>query len=331
MSAPSPSIASPSSALTTRRGWAEHCRTHLELGRVSNLPTVWSNVFMALILASSAGFSPTTHLWPTLMIGIVSMSAFYIAGMYLNDAFDAAIDAEERPSRPIPSGRVTQRQVFIFSALWFFLGWGLLIAFMAFNNVEVHATWPVILSTTLLTAAIIGYDAYHKNNPLSPLIMACCRVLVVVTLYTVAIALVELPGPAHGWATHSMLLAVCGLVLLYLTGLTFIAKFEGSSSMRHAWPIIILLTPVTYGLVSMFTDPLALLPSALLALTIAYAVWRVRSNTSGHIPKAIGALIAGISLIDALVMAALGSLVGMCFGITAFGLTLGLQRKIAGT
>ena len=32
----------------------------------------------------------------------------YAAGMVLNDAFDAELDARERPERPIPSGRISR-------------------------------------------------------------------------------------------------------------------------------------------------------------------------------------------------------------------------------
>ena len=35
--------------------------------------------------------------------------AIYAAGIALNDVFDYAIDLEERPGRPLPSGRVSRR------------------------------------------------------------------------------------------------------------------------------------------------------------------------------------------------------------------------------
>ena len=43
---------------------------------------------------------------------LVALSLFYVGGMYLNDAFDAGIDAVERPERPIPSGQVSAETVF---------------------------------------------------------------------------------------------------------------------------------------------------------------------------------------------------------------------------
>ena len=41
-----------------------------------------------------------------------AFSLLYTGGMYLNDAFDRAVDARERPERPIPSGRVRAGSVF---------------------------------------------------------------------------------------------------------------------------------------------------------------------------------------------------------------------------
>ena len=68
----------------------------LNLGRISNLPTVWSNVLAGMVMAGGAldhRFIPAG----------LSLSLFYVGGMYLNDAFDRGIDAIERPERPIPA------------------------------------------------------------------------------------------------------------------------------------------------------------------------------------------------------------------------------------
>ena len=82
----------------------------LRLGRVSNLPTVWSNSLAGLVLAGGTAATIGIELGLGLMI---IMSLFYIGGMYLNDAFDQHIDAIERPERPIPSGHVRASTVYI--------------------------------------------------------------------------------------------------------------------------------------------------------------------------------------------------------------------------
>ena len=65
----------------------------LRLGRVSNLPTVWTNVLAGTVLAGSI---PTPFPMGLLLLAI---SLFYVAGMYLNDAFDRQFDASEENER----------------------------------------------------------------------------------------------------------------------------------------------------------------------------------------------------------------------------------------
>jgi 4-hydroxybenzoate polyprenyltransferase len=71
----------------------------LRLGRVSNVPTVWTNALAGVVLADGA-----LGLGGAVRLGI-ALSLFYVGGMYLNDAFDHAIDARERPTRPGPCRR----------------------------------------------------------------------------------------------------------------------------------------------------------------------------------------------------------------------------------
>ena len=88
----------------------------LDLGRVANWPTVWSNCLAAWILAG-AGFSAeetmglyelsgifsvhVQRLWiPLLLIPIAAATLLYIGGVALNDAFDANFDKEHRSERP---------------------------------------------------------------------------------------------------------------------------------------------------------------------------------------------------------------------------------------
>src|SRR5262249_53072219 len=79
-------------------------RTLLVLGRVSNLPTVWSNCLAAWLLA---GGGP----WSRLGLVALGSSFIYTGGMFLNDAFDIEFDRKHRPERPIISGEASPRFV----------------------------------------------------------------------------------------------------------------------------------------------------------------------------------------------------------------------------
>src|SRR5262245_25196238 len=81
-------------------------RTYLALGRVSNLPTVWTNALAGMALAGAL-----VSVGTAVALGLV-LTLFYVGGMFLNDAFDREIDRVERPERPIPSGRISAAAVF---------------------------------------------------------------------------------------------------------------------------------------------------------------------------------------------------------------------------
>ena len=90
----------------------------LRLGRISNLPTVWTNVLVGVMLGGGSLADSR------LALLMVALSLFYVGGMFLNDAFDRDFDAKHRPERPIPSGQVSAHEVFI-------AGFGLLALGMA--------------------------------------------------------------------------------------------------------------------------------------------------------------------------------------------------------
>ena len=79
-------------------------RSLLILGRVSNLPTVWSNCFAGWWLAGAGS-------WNGLALLCLGATCLYLGGMYLNDAFDAQFDQQHRPERPIPSGAISAAAV----------------------------------------------------------------------------------------------------------------------------------------------------------------------------------------------------------------------------
>ncbi|HVR20889.1 MAG TPA: UbiA family prenyltransferase, partial [Polyangiaceae bacterium] len=97
-------------------------RTLLDLARISNLPTVWSNVLAGAVLG-------TTEVRASSVVVVgVAASLLYSGGMFLNDAFDAGVDARERPERPIPSGRIGKATVLALGFGMLALALGVLLA-----------------------------------------------------------------------------------------------------------------------------------------------------------------------------------------------------------
>jgi len=284
--------------------------TALRLGRVSNLPTVATNVLAACVL-SGAPFS-----WAVYGGLSAAMALAYVGGMYLNDAFDRDFDARVRPERPIPSGEVTARQVLV-------LGFAMLGLSVWCVGVVVWrgaggALLPAISSMLALSGTIVFYDLYHKQNPLSPIVMGACRVFVYVTS-----ALVISPFP------HALVFWGATALLGYLVGLSYAAKQENLGEVKNLWPLALLALPLAS--VVLIRDAAGALFLALFAAWAGYALsWLLRKQ-GRNIPRAVGYFIAGISLLD-------GALVGLAGQpwlalacVLGFVLTLTLQSVVPGT
>ena len=86
---------------------ARPVRALVILGRVSNLPTVWSNCLAGWVLGGG-GFTGDEP-GRVLLLG-AGATLLYLGGMFLNDAWDAPFDRQHRPERPIPSGAIRERR-----------------------------------------------------------------------------------------------------------------------------------------------------------------------------------------------------------------------------
>lgn len=279
-------------------------RTALRLGRVSNLPTVWTNTLAAAVLVGARDFGLQFALM------LLAFSLFYTGGMFLNDAFDAAVDARERPERPIPSGEITRREVFAYGFAAMAAG----IAALGWIGLA-----PA-LGGLALAGVITFYDWNHKANPLSPVVMGLCRVLV----YVGAALCYALNPPPALWLGALVLLC-------YLIGLTYIAKQENLARVENLWPLAFLAAPIAYGAWLVTVQGMVAFFWLLFSGTILTALWFLRRRRRGDIPRAVLTLIAGISLLDALLIAGAGSASLAAVALAGFGVTLFFQRYIAGT
>jgi hypothetical protein len=284
----------------------------LRLGRVSNLPTVWTNTATGIVLAGGALGGPGTFAL------LVAFSLFYVGGMYLNDAFDAGIDAVERPERPIPSGAISARAVFT-AGFAMLAGGVLLLLWTGYGLAGGTGAWPGLCGLAL-GGAIVLYDWHHKDNPLSPALMGLCRVLI----YLAAGLAFAVPPPAILWLAALLLLC-------YLIGLTYVAKQENLGEVRNLWPLLFLAAPLIYALLHAPASPTGGAIFALFAIWVGTALWFLRRRRPGDVPRAVVSLIAGIALLDAVLIAAAGAPGIAWLAVAGFVLTLGLQRLVPGT
>ena len=198
------------------------------LGRVSNLPTVWTNALAGVVLAGGESWTLTT------LLVAIGLSLLYVSGMYLNDAFDREIDAKERPGRPIPAGLVSADTVF-------FVGFGLMLAGLAFTlwgaTLSLSMPWRGMLAALVLAAAILFYDWHHKGNALSPFFMGLCRVLAYLTAGYAAVATPSRPCLSPRW---------CAFPISSASRIS--PSWSRSIASAGLWPLLFLAAPIIYGL-----------------------------------------------------------------------------------
>jgi 4-hydroxybenzoate polyprenyltransferase len=289
-------------------------RTLLELGRTSNLPTVWSNVAAGALLTSAPLSSKP------FAVLLLAGSAFYEGGMLLNDAFDAEIDARERPERPIPAGRTSRKVVFQLGFALLGLGMVLLVG-AQLGGITVTG-YGASAAGLLTVSSVLIYDKWHKGHAWAPIVMGMCRA----GLYLMA-------ALAVSGALSRVVLGAALSLLLYIVGLTHIARFETGTIVDRAWLSAFVLSPLVLTAPFLFRTPISLAPLcwALALLWTLRALRIALRGGPGQIPRAVVSLIAGVSLVDATFIAVAGAPFWALGALAAFVLTLRLQRRIRGT
>ena len=290
----------------------------LLLGRVSNLPTIWSNCLASWLLAGGT-LLETTDLQRFSWL-IVGTTLLYLAGMFLNDAFDVRFDKEHRTERPIPSGAISAKAVWVWGIIQMVIGLGCLV-------------WisPVVaVCAFALAGSVLWYDWIHKRITWSPLIMGLCRL----SLYVLAgVVAAESPTASLGLPVILSALALWG----YIVGLSNIARHEATGGNVNSWPSWLLVLPLAIA----FTLPGLLVDgevnwNRLIIAACLYSLWVGRSllfSFKVMIPqhgRTVSGLLAGIVLFDFMLAANQEIHMGAVF-LGLFALALLFQRYIPAT
>jgi 4-hydroxybenzoate polyprenyltransferase len=272
-------------------------RAWLVLARASNLPTVWSNCIAGCWLG---GWAPCG----TVLLLCVAGSLFYAGGMFLNDFCDVGCDRQYKPDRPIIAGQVTRREVGLAAAA--FMLAGLLLALAIRPN--------VLLWSAILVLVITAYDFLHKRISWAPVLMAACRFLLYLT--------------AAAAGAFVLTLRALGFALalgLYVVGLSYLARGESQARRTSMFWQLLLFAPV---FASFYFDSALL--ALLCALPLLVWIWRAFIVAKQNVARAVGALLAGIVLVDLLAVSPV-SLVPWLGFAGLFGAALLFQRYVPAT
>lgn len=183
-------------------------RAFAQLIRLPNLPSALADICLGALAANALpqqGFA--------FVFLLLASACLYSAGMVWNDYFDREQDRRERSFRPLPSGRISERQAKQLGAVLLLLG----VLFAA-------AAGKTSLGLALcLTATILAYDGWLKHTWSGPLAMGACRFLNVL-----------LGISASGSLLGGRGVYLAFLVGLYIVGVTWFARTEAQRSRQNA-------------------------------------------------------------------------------------------------
>jgi len=288
-------------------------KTLATLGRISNLPTVWTNILAATVIAQTTIPLQADVANPDInqiTIVLLALSFMYIGGMFLNDAFDSDWDKENNNMRPIVRGEISDKSVWVIGSMLLLSG---LYLVLSQNNKQAS------IATLVLGGAIILYNALHKKFPAAAFIMGFTRFGV----YMISALLLA--------TLNTTLIIVASALLLYITGVTYLARQEQVNTIARRWPLILLSAPVLATISYSYTIPLYWL------LAIIYSAWifiQLKTKffvTAPNVKAGIGGLLAAIPLVDGLYLASVNALVPSVICIIVFLLVPHLHKTISGT
>jgi 4-hydroxybenzoate polyprenyltransferase len=180
-------------------------RAYLLLARVSNLPTVWTNVLAAYLCAGESQLASAYYVELNVFSVLISLSMFYMAGMFLNDVCDAPYDAQVRTDRPIPNGDVSRGEALAIAVMLMVIAEAVVLS-------QPYGVAALPWSLALI-AAITFYNLSHKGKWYGPIVMGLCRALV---YFVVASSATGTVGP--------FVVGAAIVMWLYVIALTWIAK-----------------------------------------------------------------------------------------------------------
>ncbi|MCL1126897.1 hypothetical protein [Shewanella surugensis] len=302
----------------------------LTLGRVSNLPTIWTNVlaaslFTQVMLGQGGNFFNALLLSRGLFV-LLGMSLMYLGGMFLNDAIDAKWDRAHQVARPITQAWISQRAVYLFS--YFLLLSGMLL--LTLVGWVYLATFDGLNAGLSLFLLILLYNLFHKTWVYSRLLMGGCRA----GMYLTA-------GLLMGGISGELIWVSMGLGL-YIVGITLLAQFEHQAALfsyRYGVLLLLVLLLLFSPLYLVFFIPLNPLFYLILSGFLLELFRQLFPLIRGFIshkslliqPSDIGALLAMIPLFDALVLASVQQFWACIVCLCVYILLPKLQRWISPT
>lgn len=261
-------------------------RAYLQLVRLPAVFTAMADIFLGFLLTHPDPRGATFQF----ILLLVTSSCLYLAGMVFNDVFDRHVDAEERPGRPIPSGRIS-----LLAAVRL----GILLIVCGLGAAEVVGI-PSLVVAILIVVSVFAYDGYLKKTPTGPLVMGSCR------FFNVLLGASFVVEFADVWLYPQVYVAAA--LGIYITGVTWFGRTEARRSSR--FQLAGAMTVINLGLVGLvllvafsegqFSASNVLLVLAVIAFTINRRLTRALSDPiPENVQAAIKMMLYSLVMLDA--------------------------------
>lgn len=292
------------------RHWPSRWQALGELLRISNLPTAWADIACGWLVSTRLRFAPVASSQELIaFVGLLlASSGLYLSGMAWNDYFDAARDAVERPSRPIPTGRISR-----VVAAW--VAAGLMLIGLLAGGLTAWAAataWPIAIAGGL-AFLIFAYDGLLKQTLAGPVVLGLCR-----------FSNVLLGAALAGEPFSALIIYLAAINGVYITGVSYLARNEVGKASRVTLLIAVGLIAIALAMCATTSLPVFVrrlgadlsVQAWQLALWWALFVWWafgllrtmlavLRSPQPWRIQLAVGQFLAGIIVLDTLLAAAI--------------------------
>ena len=269
----------------------------LSTARIANVPSVVSNVWLGVAIGIAVNTPGGDGLsggpvipWPNVLLMIAAGICLYVAGNFANDWMDRTWDSENRPERALPRGLFKPGE-YRNAALSLGLV-GVILATLVNESAGVAAL--------LIVACIVIYTIWHKRGSWTVVPMGLCRGLLPMMG---ALGMMGRKSDSQADLVFTLMGGAIagGALFCYIVGLSMSARRESMSASSPKPEISGDLFFVITGLAALI--PIKLASQATLPFLLApipYIIWLILCRTAFRkpIPKFVSALLAGIPLVD---------------------------------
>jgi len=206
------------------------------MARLPNVPTVWSNVFTAWVLAP--WFPQAKEHWHGLIWILAGGMFVYMGGAIFSEVCDVKFDRQFRPERPLPEGRVSRWMAGLAGIFFGVLGVGMMIAAPSDGRLALPMS-------AVLIVIVYSYAAFHKISPWFAVpLMALCRPMLVCIVLSLNMWLPPHYDDVFFTGPNGFGLAYMIALGLYVGGISWVALGEARVWRRKAVGMMLACLPL---------------------------------------------------------------------------------------